>query len=71
MSIPKVFQLMNEEDGRCVWLSICLLINLTDDQEATRLAKLSKCIEKRIFFEFLHLTKTTQSGGRKKSQQLL
>jgi hypothetical protein len=58
ISIPKELQLINEDDGRCVWLSVYLLINMTDHQEATRLAKISKCDEKRDIFEFLHLTKT-------------
>ena len=57
ISIPKVLQLINEEDGWCVWLSVCLLINMTDHQEATRLAMISECDEIRNIFEFLHLTK--------------
>ena len=61
ISIPKVLQLINEEDGRCVWLSVCLLINMTHHQEATRLVKISKCDEKRDIFEFLHLTKIKKS----------
>ena len=31
--IPKDLRLQSADDNRCVWLSICLLINLTERHE--------------------------------------
>ena len=71
MNIPKVLQLINEDDGRCVWLFVCVLINMTDNSEVAFLANLSKSIEKIEIIEFLHVTKTKYAGDCKTCQQLL
>ena len=69
--IPKDLRLQSANDNRCAWLSICLLIYLTDRNESKCLAKLSDATDKRSNYEHVHVTKTKLAVRKKTYKQLL
>ena len=63
--IPTDLRLQSANDNRCVWLYICLLINLTDRYESMRLEKLSDAMDEISSYEHLHMRKTKLAVGKR------
>ena len=68
--IPKPFRLIDDHDGRCVWLSVCIMIYLIDNAEGRRLAALSLFKDLNDKYNHLFFTKN-KKAGKQTCQDLL